>query len=171
MFQIVPAAVADGPDIDILLDTCFGPARFARTAYRLRDGVEAIPELSLVARDGDTLAGSIQMWPMQLRSASGTITGLTLLGPLVVSPARRCEGVGSRLMEAALAKANAIGANPIVLIGDAVYYERFGFGSAATRDWIVPGPVDRDRLLLRGAAALPRFGWLESARSRRRLAA
>ena len=170
MFQIDTAAGADASAIDTLLDTCFGPARHARTAYRLRDGVAAIPELSLVARGAEGVVASIQLWPLQLRSGL-RVHALTLLGPLVVSPAHRCEGLGSALMDEALARADASGAAPVLLIGDAPYYARFGFSAAATAGWVVPGPVERDRLLLRGGAGLPGYGVLEPAGLARRLAA
>ena len=53
-------------------------------------------------------------------------------------------------MHNALAEADVIDAEPMVLIGDAIYYDRFfGFSSRHTRGWAVPGPVERDRLLAR----------------------
>ena len=70
-----------------------------------------------------------------------------------------------------LAAADAGGAPPILLIGDAPFYGRFGFAAAATAGWQLPGPVDRARLLLRGdAAALPKFGWIEAGNGVRRAA-
>ena len=168
MFSLAPAAAHDAAAIDTLLDSCFGPARRARTAYRLRDGVDPLADLSLVAHDGDALIGSIQLWPVQLREPAGRIHPLTLLGPLAVSPDRRCEGLGSALLADALARA---GNRPVVLIGDEPYYGRFGFTAAGTAGWALPGPVDRARLLLRGGAGLPASATLESIRSGVRLAA
>ena len=162
MFQIAPAAAVDTAAIDQLLDDCFGPARHLRTAYRLRDGVQPLGPLSLVAHRDGQLAGSIQLWPLRLLHRGGT-SALTLLGPLAVAPARRCEGVGKALLTEALARADALGTPPIVLIGDEPYYGRFGFVAAPTQGWAVPGPVDRARLLVRGAAALPVDGRLVAA--------
>jgi predicted N-acetyltransferase YhbS len=157
--------------VDQLLDRCFGPARHARTAYRLRDGVSAISEFSLVANDADGLAGAVQLWPVQLREAGGRKHALILLGPLVVAPDRRCAGLGSRLVDEALARVDAAGGAPVVLIGDAPYYGRFGFTAEGTAGWNLPGPVDRARLLVRGGAGLPSAAWLETVRERVTLAA
>lgn len=171
MIQIIPATPADLPEIDALLDAGFGPARRNRTAYRLRDNIAPLPALSFVARDADTLIGSLQCWPLQLRGASGAILPLTLLGPVVTATDWQGQGIASRLMNAALVAADAANAPPLLLIGDAPFYGRFGFSAAATAGWQLPGPVDRARLLLRGdALALPAIGWVEAAGAVRRAA-
>ena len=179
MIQIFPATPADLPEIDALLDAGFGPARRNRTAYRLRDNVAPLPALSFVARDGDTLIGSLQCWPLQLRGLSGAILPLILLGPVVTATDWQGQGIASRLMNVALAAADtgadvrtdAGGPPPLLLIGDAPFYGRFGFSAAATAGWHLPGPVDRARLLLRGdAAALPPVGWVEPGDAVRRAA-
>jgi predicted N-acetyltransferase YhbS len=161
LIQILPFAAAHLPAIESLLDARFGPARRNRTAYRLRDGVDVLPALSFVAIDGDALVGSVQCWPLSITGADGARLPLVLLGPVAVAADREGQGVGHALMQAALAAADAAGAPPILLIGDAPYYGRFGFAADATAGWQVPGPVDRARLLLRGSAhGLPAIGWL-----------
>lgn len=164
--MITTATAHDAPAIDCLLDACFGPARRARTAYRLREGVEPLPDLSLVFRD-DGIAASIQLWPVVLREPRGRVHVLTLLGPLAVSPARRCEGLGKALLTEALARADAAGTGPIVLIGDAPYYGAFGFDAVVTQRWTLPGPVDHARLLVRSGAHLPPVAVLEAVAERR----
>lgn len=151
------ATARDSAAIDCLLDRSFGPARRSRTAYRLRVG--GTPTLQLVVRDGAAIVGSIQLWPLLLREASGRQHAMTLLGPLAVDPASRGAGLGSKLIAAALARV----AGPVVLIGDESFYGRFGFSAAATQNWAVPGPIDRARLLARGAAGLPVAASLEPA--------
>ena len=168
MFTIATACGTDVAAIDHLLDTCFGPARRARTAYRLRDGAAPLDGFSLVARDGEAVIGSVQLWPLAL--LHGRSTPLLLLGPLAVAPDRRCEGLGTALMTEALARVDAAGAPPVVLIGDAPYYARFGF-AAAPLGWQVPGPVDRTRLLVRGGEGLPGRAALAAATPPRRIAA
>jgi predicted N-acetyltransferase YhbS len=164
LITLSPTAAADIPHIDALLDQRFGPARHNRTAYRLRDGVAAISDLCLVARDGDVLVGSVQCWPLQLRGANAQIHKLILLGPVAVALSHEGVGVGAMLMTEVLARADAALAPPMLLIGDQPYYGRFGFSADATAGWQVPGPVDRARLLFRGSAeALPQQGWLEPA--------
>ena len=166
--MITTAGALDRAAIEMLLDQSFGVDRHGRTAYRLRDGVGAIRDLSLVARDASGLVGSIQCWPLALDG----IPGLTLLGPVAVRPDRQGEGLGIALMEECLARADAAGHGAIVLIGDPEYYGRFGFVADATGGWEVPGPVERHRLLARIAPGLklPRAGMLGPP-SPRRLAA
>ena len=171
MISLHPARASDGPAIDHLLDACFGPARRNRTAYRLRDGVAPCAAASLVARDDNTLVGSIQLWPIELRAPDGRVAPVMLLGPLAVSPGHRDRGIGSRLMRAALGRVDAAGGGPVVLIGDAPYYERFGFTAAPTTGWSVPGPVDRARLLVRGGGSLPAVATLGPPRVLATLAA
>lgn len=145
---IVPAGADHGAAIDLLLDDVFGKERHGRTAYRLREGAAPIDELCLVAlHDDGTLAGSIQLWPLEFVEDSGAVHALTLLGPVAVSKAEQGNGIGAALMEAAIARAKTIGREAIVLIGDPEYYGRFGFTAEATAGWRVPGPVERHRLL------------------------
>jgi predicted N-acetyltransferase YhbS len=164
LIQLHTSAVADLPAIDALLDARFGPARHNRTAYRLRDGVAAIDELCLVARIGERLVGSVQCWPLHLRGPDGHCRRLVLLGPVAVDAGHERQGIGARMMQAVLERADAAGHAPQLLIGDAPYYGRFGFMAGAGEHWTLPGPVDRARLLLRGdASALPALGWLGPA--------
>ena len=161
MSQIFPAQAADLPDIDLLLDEGFGPARHNRTAYRLRVGATPDPRLSFVARDAGLLVGSVQCWPIRLRCGDGRLLPLRLLGPVVTLASRRGEGIASALVSAALDAIDAA-PQPVLLIGDAPFYGRFGFSATGTAGWVMPGPVEPARLLLRWAGpALPAAGWVE----------
>jgi predicted N-acetyltransferase YhbS len=147
---IQPIARADPHEIERLLDGAFGADRRGRTAYRLREGVSALPELSFAAFDRGALVGVLQCWPVELAQADGSTMPLVLLGPVAVRPERQQHGIGRTLMRAALATADAIGADPLMLIGDPEYYERlFGFHAAPTQAWELPGPFERRRLLAR----------------------
>lgn len=162
MFQIVPAQAADLPEIDLLLDAGFGPARRNRTAYRLREGATPDPRLSFVARDGAALVGSVQCWPIRLCTPEGGIVPLMLVGPVVTAAAQRGQGIATALIDTALAALDRVGPLPALLIGDAPFYGRFGFEAAATCGWIMPGPVEAARLLLRWSGApLPAIGRVE----------
>jgi predicted N-acetyltransferase YhbS len=164
--HLYPADAADCADIELLLDAAFEPGRHTRTAYRLRDGVEPFRGLSLVARERGRLVGSIQYWPCELWDGAEAHL-LTLLGPVAVAPDLQGTGLGQRLMRASLEVADACGHDAIVLIGDPEYYGRFGFVAGPTANWIVPGPVERRRLLARLAPgmALPDSGELRAIRS------
>jgi predicted N-acetyltransferase YhbS len=141
-WQIRPESVADGPLVDALNAVSFGPGRFAKSAYRLREGVDPVAGLSFVAVDDGGLLGSIRFWPI----AVGMELSL-LLGPLAVEPRLRGRGIGIALMKHAIAEARALGFPSILLIGDEPYYVRVGFARLAPGRIKFPGPVDPARVL------------------------
>lgn len=151
MAELVPIADICPDDVERLLDRAFGTGRHARTAYRLRAGTAAIPALSFALVEERALLGSIQCWPVRFAGDDARDAPLVLVGPVAVVPERQQEGFGRRLMQAALAAADARGLD-LMLIGDPEYYGRFfGFSAARTGGWRLPGPVERHRLLARGA--------------------
>ncbi|HEX8445530.1 MAG TPA: N-acetyltransferase [Sphingomonas sp.] len=148
MTNILPLTLVAPSAIERLLDAAFGVDRHARTAYRLRAGVDWIADLSFAALAGDVLVGSVQCWPIALTTPGGETVPLTLLGPVAVDPARQHAGIGQRLTRAAIAAIRAHAAPPPLLIGDPEYYGRFGFVAAPTAGWDLPGPFEPHRLLL-----------------------
>lgn len=151
MLQFVPLANVCAEAVEQLLDRAFEPGRHARTAYAIRAGTAAIPELSFAALDGGTLAGTIQCWPACLTRDDGGAAPLVMVGPVAVEPARQGQGVGGALMVHALAAAKALRLDgAMFLIGDPEYYGRFGFTAERTAGWRISGPVERRRLLARG---------------------
>lgn len=168
MITLVPIADIPQKNVERLLDDAFGANRHGRTAYRLREGMAAIAGLSFAALDGDVLVGSIQCWPIELRVDIDHAAPLILVGPVAVRPDRQRDGIGRLLMNATLARADAEGSAPMMLIGDPEYYDRFfGFQSGPTAAWAIPGPVERSRLLarLRPGQRLPAEGQLGPRRS------
>ncbi|ANC92630.1 N-acetyltransferase [Azospirillum humicireducens] len=134
--------------IEALLDASFGPDRFSKTAYRLRDGIDSIPALNLVAIEHDehgreVVVGTIRYWPILVGGATPSI----LLGPIAVAAHLQGSGLGSKLIRMSLNKAVALGHKSVILVGDAPYYERFGFSRTLTLGMEMPGPVDMNRLL------------------------
>lgn len=151
--RISPLSDVDPQAVETLLDAAFGTDRHGRTAYRIREGTTAIPELSFAAFDGDMFVGSLQSWPAQVAGAP-----VALVGPVAVTPDRQKAGIGRMLMDALIAAAPDA---PMAMIGDPEYYGRFfGFTADATAGWDVPGPVERRRLLARNGKGLPREGML-----------
>lgn len=149
--------------IEQLLDRAFGPERHARTAYRIRTGVNWLAALSFAALDDDDmLVGTIQIWPVALTDTKGRAHPLLMVGPVAVLPERQDEGFGKALMAASLGSLDPEASFPQVLIGDEPYYGRWGFSAAATSGWRCPGPWDQERLLVRcdNPAILPREGML-----------
>lgn len=142
MVRVVTERSEHAPAIERLLDQAFGEARWAKTCQRLRDGQEAVRDLSLVALDGDQLIGTVRQWRIMV----GRRPAL-LLGPLAVDPMRRERKIGAQLMTEAVQRAQSAGEGAIFLVGDAPYYRRFGFLPEPTRKLRLPGPVDRERFL------------------------
>lgn len=160
--SLIPLGDIDPALIEQLLDRAFGPDRFARTAYLIRQGMDWLPGLGFAALDGDDwLVGTIQAWPIALTDDDGRAHPMIMVGPVAVLPERQGEGFGKALMAAQMAAIDPAAPLPQVLIGDAPYYARFGFAEAP-RGWRCPGPWDPARLMVRGAspALLPRSGML-----------
>ncbi len=140
---IRPEHAADGPGIARLHARAFGPGRYARTAYRLREGGAHRADLGVTASVGSFLAGSVRM--NAVRAAAGP--AFLALGPLAVDPSFAGRGIGSALMRASLAAAAAAGEGLVILVGDAPFYARFGFAPVGNGDLELPGPVDPARFL------------------------
>lgn len=132
----------DAPLVDALNATTFGPGRFAKSAYRLREGVDPVPELSFVAVEGSELRGSVRFWPIVVGGAR-----LLLLGPLAVQSDQRGRGIGIALMNRGIEEADAMGYPAIILVGDEPYYSRVGFAKLPPDSIRFPGPVDGARVL------------------------
>jgi predicted N-acetyltransferase YhbS len=149
--RLVPLSAVPPAQVEVLLDAAFGADRFGRTAYKLRAGVGVIDTLSLAALDeGGVLVGSLQSWPVALEDEEGCRAPLVLVGPVAVSPNVQRGGVGRAMMTRLLAIADAGAADALMMIGDPDYYGRFfGFTADATAGWVLPGPVERHRLLAR----------------------
>ena len=146
---LVPLTQISSEDVELLLDAAFGADRHGRTAYRIRENMPFLPELSFAALDGDTLIGTIQAWPARVADGAGA-DPITLVGPVAVLPEVQGKGIGKALMVRLLEAADAGAADAMVMIGDPEYYGRFfGFTAEATAGWEVPGPVERHRLLAR----------------------
>ncbi|MBB3692338.1 GNAT family N-acetyltransferase [Sphingomonas sp. BK580] len=151
MVELVAIETVAATAIEALLDRAFGPDRHARTAYRLRAGTAPLRALSFALVEHAALLGTVQCWPVRFLGDDGREVPLVLVGPVAVAPERQQAGLGRRLTAAALAAADSR-ALDLMLIGDPAYYGRFfGFSAAATAGWRLPGPVERHRLLARGA--------------------
>jgi len=142
-FTLRPQAEGDQIHIDNLLDQAFGPGRYTRTAYRLREGVGDISQLAYVAQSGGKIVGSLKYWPVFIGNQHRAL----LLGPLAVHPDWRGGGCGLALMECTLPLAKTLGFGLVILVGDLSYYERVGFSQAPAGRVQFPGPVNLSRLL------------------------
>jgi predicted N-acetyltransferase YhbS len=141
-WTIRPERPEDAPLVEALNETAFGPGRFAKSAYRLREGVSQVKDLGFVAIEAGKLRGSVRFWPIMIGSHAAL-----MLGPLAVQSDQRGRGIGVALMERALEEARIQGHEAVILVGDEPYYARVGFAKLPPGRIRFPGPVDPSRIL------------------------
>jgi predicted N-acetyltransferase YhbS len=138
----LPEQPAHEPEIEAINAEAFGPGRFARAAYRIREGGPHEGALSFVALLGGAVVASVKM----TRIAAGEGRGL-MLGPLAVKPEYKNRGIGKHLVKLAVEAAAKSGAPAVILVGDEPYYGPLGFKKIPRGQISMPRPVDLDRLL------------------------
>jgi predicted N-acetyltransferase YhbS len=140
---ILPEMPEDTVAIDRLTARTFGPGRFAKSAYRIREEVPHLLELSFTARVGTLLVGSVRLTRVLIGD-----TPALLLGPLTVEPPFRDRGIGLKLIDRSLQEARRKGHRLVPLVGDEPYYGKAGFKLIPKGRVVMPGPVDPARLLI-----------------------
>ena len=139
----IPETPAHDAEIEDINAEAFGPGRFSRAAYSIREGGPHRRDLSFVALVGGEVVGSVRMTPI----AAGKGRAL-LLGPLAVRPAFKNLGIGRRLVAIALEAARKDGCKLAILVGDAPYYAPLGFSKVVPYGQLaMPRTVDPARLL------------------------
>jgi predicted N-acetyltransferase YhbS len=135
---ITPELPSDRDAVEALVLAAFGPGRYAKTAERIRE--HARMTAGLVARDGDRIVGSVHLWSITV----GDIPAV-FLGPITVAADHRKGGLGADLVAACVEAAKQDAVAGVLLVGDAAYFERFGFMPAPNTR--MPGPVETRRVL------------------------
>jgi len=134
-------------DIFALHENAFGPGRFTRAAFRLREQGPFDQSLSFMALDNlsQQLLGSARLtW---IKTSISKSSGL-LLGPLAIQPSVQNRGIGRALVRHCIEAASATDAQYVMLVGDQPYYGPLGFETAPLGKVLMPGPVDQNRLLV-----------------------
>ena len=145
VIAIVSETAADIASREALLDDAMGPKRRKKSSEKLRRGRRPSEGLAFVARDASGgVAGTVRLWDVTLGEGGNAAL---LLGPLAVDPSLKSAGIGSALMRQAIAEAARLGHPAILLVGDPLYYARFGFSAEKTGSLAMPGPYERHRLL------------------------
>lgn len=142
MITIRDEVAADIPAREALLDRCLGERRTAKSSERLREGRLPADGLALTAERDGVVVATVRLWSVEAGGKAAL-----LLGPLAVAPELQGEGLGRAMMREAIWRAACRGHGAVLLVGDAAYYERFGFSGDLTRDLAMPGPVERERFL------------------------
>lgn len=138
----LPEQPAHDAAIEKINEDAFGPGRFTRAAYKIREGGPHERDLSFVAVHWGKVIGSVRM----TRIAAGEGRAL-LLGPLAVIPDWKNLGIGRKLVALAIEKARERGFGLVVLVGDGPYYGPLGFVRIPYGQVSMPRPVDPERLL------------------------
>ncbi len=138
----LPEVPAHDAEIDSINEEAFGPGRFARAAYKIREGGPHDRTLSFVAVSDGLAVASVRMRPVVAGDGRSY-----MLGPLAVRPAYKNLGIGRRLVSIALEAAQRAGAPSVILVGDEPYYGPLGFKRIPRGQISMPRPVDLDRLL------------------------
>lgn len=128
--------------IEALHESVFGPGRYTRTAFRVREGCSADTRFCFVALSDDLLVGSVRLTRVQIGGGQAY-----LLGPLCVVKSLQGSGIGKTLVAKVLEAVHHEACLPVILVGDASYYGPLGF-RRAPKTIKMPGPVDYARLLI-----------------------
>lgn len=157
--SLKPEISADSSAVEALFDRAFGTQRAEKISYRYRSGAGPIEALCRVALAEGTIVGCIRYWPIMLEP--GRRPAL-LLGPLAVDNQRRAQGIGKALVDETLGLAADLGYRIVFLVGDPVYYRRFGFVPAP--DHFIMPDEQPGRLMVRALEGfeLERGGTLSS---------
>ena len=142
--SIISASAKDSDWIEQLQARVFGPGRFARAAFRVRESFPSDLSLGFIALVEGKSIGSVSMTPISVASINGH-----LLGPLVTDPDFRGLGTGRMLVNEATSGAleNTSG-KFVLLVGDLSYYGSMGYMQTKPNAIKFPGPVDPGRILV-----------------------
>jgi predicted N-acetyltransferase YhbS len=144
-----PVRPEDGPEISALHARAFGPGRFVRTAYRVREAAQSASRYCRVCLIDGRIIAAVRFTPIGIGGRHGAL----LLGPLAVHPEFANRGYGRGLVRQAMDAARADGLSLVLLVGDEPYYARLGFVRVPVGQIVMPGPVNPERLLAAELAA------------------
>lgn len=137
---ILPETQEDYQEIGRLTALCFERDKESTLVERLRKSPGFEPGLSLTAKMDGELAGHVLFHPVGIRARDGVLHGSLALAPLSVHPGFRRRGIGARLVEVGLELARRQGYRSAIVLGDPLYYQRFGFEAAGK--WGIKAPFD-----------------------------
>lgn len=147
--EIAPERPVDAAAADRLAARAFGPGRYAKVSYRVRERARFRPDLSFMAWVDGEPVGTVRLWSIRIGEAPAVF-----LGPIAVDAEHRGRGLGGRLIAAAVSAADAAGDTAVLLVGDPPFFGPHGFARA---DGVtLPGPVDAARVLIRASGSAPR---------------
>lgn len=130
--------------VENLQALAFGPGRYVRAAFRIRERFPIDKSLSLIAELGGAAIASVWMTPISIGGVDGY-----MLGPLATDPKYRGLGAGKLLVREVCRMALARGEGKyVMLVGDEPYYGPLGFSRSTPGAIQFPAPVDPTRVLV-----------------------
>ncbi len=138
-----PVTPAELSRVSQLHAKVFGPGRFARAAYRVREDTAPTSNFCRAAYLDEQMIASVRFTQVTIGGAEGAL----LLGPLAVDPEFAGKGHAQQLIREAIAHVKAARVPLVILVGDESYYARFGFAPVPPGHIMLPGPVAPTRVL------------------------
>ena len=127
----------DEGEISRVIDAAFGDRETSAFAEQIRASPGYIPELAFVVEEEGEIVAHTMLSRVRLEGPDVEVLTLT---PMSVRPDRQRQGIGAKLIEAALAAADERG-EPLVLVeGIPSYSPKFGFVSATELGLERPDP-------------------------------
>ncbi len=140
MLSFAPETDEDIATIRDVVTAAFGRTSEAELVDAIRNSLNFIAELSIVAKEDGEVLGHILFSPIVIEAQDQTVPALAL-APLAVTPARQHQGIGSQLVQVGLSKCRELAYNIVVVLGSPRYYQRFGFQTASRFGVQAPFPV------------------------------
>jgi putative acetyltransferase len=138
---------ADYAKISSVIENAFGQKAEVFLVDRLRKAPEFVKELSIVAETNGVILGHVLLYPVPVISPnidpdtnSDDRAIVLALAPISVDGAHQNRGIGEKIIHHAIAQAKALGYGTVIVLGDSLYYSRFGFLPASR--WGIRPPFD-----------------------------
>jgi putative acetyltransferase len=143
---IRPEKPADFDAIHALVTAAFSKPAEAELVELIRASAHYVPDLALVAESARQIVGHIMFSYVALEGDESM--RVLCLAPMAVAPGRQRSGIGSALVAAGLARADARGEPLVVVLGHAEYYPRFGFEPARSHGIQPPSDAIPDAVFM-----------------------
>ena len=134
----------DAEAVDAVLVAAFATEAEARLVERLRASGKII--CALVAEEKGRVLGHMVFSRIAIESGGSEVPVLAL-APLAVMPAFQRLGIGSALVSAGLERCRMQRHARVLVVGDPVYYGRFGFVPASSFGLKCPFPAPKEAFM------------------------